>query len=101
MNTFQTIASHFGRKQLPDVDGLSRKIKLLKICIYREFRVVGRPSGGHPQGSRQAGLGVATRGRRAGGETGCHPYENVARTPMLFILRVAVLPPSPPPVCQP
>ena len=35
-----------------------------------------------PQCSRQAGLGVGTRGRRAGGETGCYPYENVARTPM-------------------
>ena len=25
---------------------------------------------------------VATRGHRAGGETGCYPYENVAHTPM-------------------
>ena len=25
---------------------------------------------------------VAARGHRAGGETGCYPYENVARTPM-------------------
>ena len=29
---------------------------------------------------------VAARGHRAGGETGCYPYENVAHTPMLRIL---------------
>ena len=40
---------------------------------------------------------VAARGHRAGGETDYYPYENAARTPMLFILQVAVLPPSPPP----
>ena len=45
MNTFQTIVSRFGRKQLPDV-GLSGKIKLLKILIYIEFRVSGQPGGG-------------------------------------------------------
>ena len=60
MNAFQTIVSRFRRKQLPDDDGLSVKIKLLKIWIYSEFRV----------------------GRRAGGETGCYLYENVARMPM-------------------
>ena len=60
----------------------SRKIKLLKIWIYSEFRVGGRPKGGYPQGGRQASLGVAARGHRAAGETGCYPYENVTCTPM-------------------
>ena len=39
-----------------------------------------------PQGGRQAGLGVTARRCRAGGETSCYLYENVAGTPMIGTL---------------
>ena len=48
----------------------SRKIKLLKLWIYSEFRVGGRPKGGNPQGGRQAGLG----GGRPKGVERAGPY---------------------------
>ena len=83
MNTFQTIVNRFARKQLPDVDGLSGKIKLLKIWIHSEFRVGGQ--------GREAGLRVAARGHTAGGETGCYPYENVVHTPMAPNVRKEIL----------
>ena len=56
--------------------------------IYSEFRVGGCPQGGHSQGGQKVGLRVAVRGCRAGGETGCYPSENEARTPMLVSVRL-------------
>ena len=41
---------------------------------------------------------VAARGHRAGGETGCYPYENVARTPMATCLYAATAARRPCPV---
>ena len=59
MNTFQTIVHRFRWKPLPDVDGLSGKIKLLKILIYSEFRV--RPAWGWPpEGVEREGKPAAT-----------------------------------------
>ena len=75
------------------------------IGVAASFPIRSMFSGSHPQGGRQAGLRVAARGCRAGGETACYPYENVARTPMHNIPSVCVsvcpppspLPPDPPP----
>ena len=53
MNTFQTIVSRFGWKQLSDVDRLSRKIKLLGVA--------NRPAWGWPpEGVEREGKPAAT-----------------------------------------
>ena len=70
MNTFQTMVSRSGRRQLPDVDGLSRKIKLLKILIYSKFRVGGRPQGGHPRAAERPAWGGPPTGIEPWGKPG-------------------------------
>ena len=55
---------------------------LIFIGVAAGFPSLSTPSGVHPQAGLSAALRVAARGRRAGVETGCYPYENVARTPM-------------------